>query len=474
VPPESPPEPHPAPPASPLAPPQIGATGHGRPARADTRRAAKLFRRGAAIVFRVLLIVIVFVIGNLAAYFGIVNIGRLVGLGGPTTVGAPSPNDEVSAVQLASRLDEVAALLDADSLYRYTQGDLDAATTEAIRSLIETSNDPYAYYYEPEEYAEYLRGSEGEYSGIGVVLAMLDDRVTVLQVYEGSPASDAGVVPGDVLVAIDGDRHDWELQEATDTIRRLGVEGVTVIWQRGDDERQTDLVMREVNIPTVVSHLIERDGQPIGYAYLRRFSARSASELSEAIKSLEDRGAQACVLDLRGNPGGYLSQAIDITSLFVDEGAVVRIEDRRGVTVERVTGGAITSKPLVVLVNGGSASASELVTAALRDHDRALIVGEPTYGKGTVQDVRVLSWGGAIKYTIAHYMSPNGTVLDGVGITPDLLVELPEESGSVGLSNHITSDGYRYEQGVDPQLDAALQALLNALAGKEAAKDDPS
>jgi carboxyl-terminal processing protease len=368
-------------------------------------------------------------------------------------------------------LDEVASFLDADALYRYTQGDLDTATTTAIRALIETSGDRYAQYYTAEEYTAYLRGSEGEYSGIGVVLTTMDGAITVLQVYEDSPAFDAGVRVGDVLLGIDGDRHDWEMAEATEAIRRTSGEEVVIVWRRGTEERTTSLTLRDVNVPTIVSHIIEQGGQSIGYMYLRRFNAHSASELREVIADLDGRGAQSYILDLRGNPGGYLSQAIDITSLFVPEGVVVQIEDRGGVAVRRVTGRTATSKPLTVLVDGNSASASELVTAALADHGRATVVGEVTYGKGTVQDIRQLSWGGALKYTIAHYMSPNGTALDGVGVTPDIVVKPASGLEDIRLSDHLTSGDYRYEKGVDPQLDAAIAALLGAQAQGEAVED---
>jgi carboxyl-terminal processing protease len=441
-----------------------------------TRRAGKagLLRRLGFVVLAILVAALIFAAGNLASHLGIVNVGQLVGLTSPETQGASEAGAEAPAAQLAARLDEVAAFLDADALYRYTQGDLDTATAAAIRALIETSGDRYAQYYTAEEYASYLRGSEGEYSGIGVVLTTMDGAITVLQVYEGSPAFDADIKAGDVLLAIDGDRHDWEMTEATEAIRRASGEEVAIVWRRGTAERETTLTLREVNVPTIVSHLIGQGEQSIGYVYLRRFNTHSSSELREVIKDLDGRGARAYILDLRGNPGGYLSQAIDITSLFVPEGAVVQIEDRGGVTTRRVTGGVVTSKPLAVLVDGNSASASELVTAALADHGRATVVGEVTYGKGTVQDIRLLSWGGALKYTIAHYMSPNGTVLDGVGVTPDIRVEPASGIEGVGLNDHLTSGDYRYEKGVDPQLDAAIGALLGSPARGEAAEDGPS
>ncbi|MDR2106446.1 MAG: PDZ domain-containing protein [Coriobacteriales bacterium] len=430
---------------------------------ASSRRPARrLFKRLSAALPAILAGVLLFALGNISGSLGVVDVGNFVGLSSSQTRGSSSADTEVASAQLAARLDEVAALLDGDALYRYTQGDIDTATTEAIRALIETSDDSYAYYYTAEEYAEYLRDSEGEYPGIGIVLAAIDGKITVLQVYEGSPAFEAGVVAGDVLLAVDGDRHDWELEEAIDAIRRESGQEVTILWQRGDEERETVLALRDVSIPTIVSHLIEQENQTVGYIYLRRFNAQSAEALGEALRGLEAEGAASFILDLRGNPGGYLGQALDITSLFVAEGAVVQIEDRRGTTVEKVNGTPITNRPLVVLVDGGSASAAELVAAALRDHNRATLVGEKTYGKGTVQDIRELSWGGVLKYTVAHYLSPAGTVLDGVGITPDVVVESAAEPESIGASDRPTAGDYRYRPGVDPQLDAALAAALTA------------
>jgi carboxyl-terminal processing protease len=414
----------------------------------------------------ILLAALLFVAGNLASSLRVIDLGSLVGLRDPASVGSASVDEEVSTAQLAARLDEVAFFLDTDALYRYTQEDLDSATTAAVRALIETSGDSYAQYYTPEEYAEYLRSSEGEYSGVGIVLTAEDEGITVLQVYAESPAFDAGILPGDVLLSVDGDAHDWGLGEAIEAIRRpIGAE-VTLVWRRGTEERETTLVLREVNIPTIVSHLMEQEGRTIGYVYLRRFNMRSSSELGEVLRDLEARGAQSFILDLRGNPGGYLTQAIGITSLFVPEGAVVQIESRRSVAAEMADGETVTDRPLVVIVNGGSASASELVAAALQDHGRAQIVGEVTYGKGTVQDIRELSWGGALKYTIAHYLSPNGKTLDGVGVTPDIFVSPAENSEGLGLTDRITTDNYLYTEGVDPQLDEAIAALIREGASR--------
>jgi len=295
--------------------------------------------------------------------------------------------------------------------------------------------------------------------GIGVILSMIDDKITVVQAYDNGPASEGGVLPGDVLVAIDGDHHSWKLEEAIRAINRPAGQQVEIIWQRNGTDRTTQLTVESVNIPTVTTHLIAYQGQLVGYVSLRRFSLQSGSELSAAITQLEQEGASALILDLRNNPGGYITQAIQVTSLFVPQGAVVNIEDLNGIKTRGVTGNTITNLPLAVLINADSASASELVAAALQDHGRATIVGDKSFGKGTVQDLNELSWGGAIKYTIAHYLSPNGNTIDGIGVTPDVQVAFTSTTDQPAVADMLSSSAYLYTKGVDAQLDAALVAL---------------
>ena len=419
----------------------------------------EFFRKLTVFLLSVTAAAVLFAAGNLSAYLGLVDIGSYLNLNSPLSIGMASPDDEVTTRQLAIRIEEVSRYLDAESLYRYTQGDLDTATTAAINALLATSNDRYAYYFEPKEYHAYLQSSEGEYAGIGIVLSVMNGEVTVVQVYEDSPAKKAGVRSGDVILAIDGKWKDWTLEEATTTIRRPMGEDVVIMWRRDGTERETAMTVQAVHIPTVVTQLIETDGQITGYIYLRRFNSQSAKELSEALQKLEAAGAQSLILDLRGNPGGYLSQAIEVTSLFVKEGVVVQIEYRKEVTSRMVNGKPVTDLPLVVIIDEGSASASELVSAALQDHNRATIVGTQSFGKGTVQDIALLSWGGAIRYTIAHYMSPQGRAIDDVGVIPDVYVELSSDIENAGIEDMITSDRYRYRPMVDSQLDAALLIL---------------
>jgi carboxyl-terminal processing protease len=443
-----------------------GFDGTGTPSKGSENRKRKILRRLGIFFISLLIALIAFAAGNLAAYTGLFDVGQLLRLHNPLTQSAEQSDEEITAKQLAARLEEVSNLVDRDSLYRYTQADLDTATSESINALIATSDDPYAHYFTPEEYDAYLKSSEGEYAGIGIALSLMDDRITVIEVYQGSPALDAGVRPGDVLLAVDGDRHDWGLEEAIEIVRRSDGESVTIIWERDGEERETELITRAVSIPTVVTHMLDKGGVSVGYLSLRGFNMQSASDLRSGLEALDEAGAQSFILDLRNNPGGYLEQAIDIVSLFVPEGTVVQVEDRRGIAKREVTGKAVTDKPLAVLVNNNSASASELVAAALQDHERATIVGEESYGKGSMQSMYVLSWGGALRYTVAHYMSPLGKTVDGVGVTPDITVAAPSEPIDSTLTNHISTSSYRYVEGIDPQLDKALDSLLDKTAGK--------
>jgi carboxyl-terminal processing protease len=430
------------------------------------RKQGKILSKLGIFFLSVALVLLVFAAGNLASHTGLLDLGQLLRLNTPLTQSAATPTDEVTAEQLAARLDEVANLINHDSLYRYTQEDLDTATTESINALLALSGDRYARYMPPDEYEAYLKSTEGEYAGIGISLSSLNGEISVIDVYEDSPASEAGIQPGDVLLAIDGDRHAWEIQEAIDTIRRPAGEEVTLIWRRGTQERETTSVVRPVTIPTVVTHLIEKDGHSVGYLSLRGFNMQSAADIRASLDSLEAAGVEGFILDLRNNPGGYLEQAIDIASLFVPQGAVVQVESREGIRTRSVTGKLATDKALVVLVNGDSASASELLAAALQDHERAIIVGQQTYGKGTMQSIYTLSWGGALRYTVAHYMSPFGNTVDGVGVTPDIEVAQSTTPVELSATDHIGASSYRYSEGIDLQLDAALEALLNPPAGR--------
>lgn len=373
--------------------------------------------------------------------------------------------DAVDTRELSERLKEVFGILSKDALFSYDpvdidaiiksesvkQEDTDAATASSIKELLATSGDQYAQYFSAEEYERYMQSSSGEYAGIGVSLVdNADGSAVVTNVVQDSPAEEAGVEVGSVIVAIDGERATWSADAAVTAIRRPEGETVEIVWLRDDTEFSTTMELRALVSPNVSSKLIGS----VGYIYLRQFNAHTTDAVAEAIEELGAQGAEGYVLDLRDNPGGYLTQAVGLTSLFVKSGTVVEIETNNGSQREEVNGDSICDDPLVVLINGQSASASELVTAALKDHGRATIVGTTTYGKGTVQNIKEFSFGGAIKYTIAHYLSPDGMTIDGVGVQPDIEVEMGTGDNSVRFNG--TGD---YTVGADTQLDAALEEV---------------
>ncbi|NLG10347.1 MAG: PDZ domain-containing protein [Coriobacteriaceae bacterium] len=415
------------------------------PALPETAAKPRIFGRAMATIAVFLLAALLFSAGNIASYLGIVDIGDQLRLIDPDTKGSDDPEAIARFEQLAARLREVANILDDEALATFAQSSLDADTSTAIRALLESSGDQYARYFTKEELAEYQRMTRGEYYGIGIVLTARDELIRVLDVYPDSPAQEAGIKPDDILVAIDGVRKQWELSEATEAIHRDEGDQVTIIWMRDGQERTTPLTLRSVTVPNCTWEL---QGD-VGYIRLYRYREGSAEEIRTAVTELEKLGAGGFILDVRDNPGGLLSQSIDVTSLFVERGTVVEIETKNRIERKQVSGKIATNKPLVYLVNSRSASASELVGAALQDHGRATIVGEKTFGKGTVQDMRELSFGGALKYTIAHYYSPDGVAIDGVGITPDIEVAPGAE---------------------DPQLAAALDAL-RAMIGTDGTID---
>jgi len=226
-------------------------------------------------------------------------------------------------------------------------------------------------------------------------------------------------------VEIDGEaRPRWDVDEAVLRIR--GEEGTTVdlgIRRNGGEELLRFTITRaKIDVPNITSEILEGD---IGYIKLENFNDPAAGDVREAIEELTTQGAAALILDIRNNPGGMLSSSVDVSSLFIADGVIVTVEER-GSDPERyrATGKVATDLPLAVLVNGNSASASEIVAGALQDYDRATIVGEQTFGKGSVQQIEELSFGGAVKLTIAHYLTPKGRAIDKVGLTPDVVVEM--------------------------------------------------
>ena len=346
--------------------------------------------------------------------------------GSDTTTVAASDSTYAS---LAARLNEVINLLSEESLDSY---DLDTATQAVLDAFADTTEDAYLCYYTADRYATLLADTSSKYSGIGVLFSEYNGRAYVVDVFEGSEAEAAGVEEGDFVVAIDGDRSfDWTAAEVVAAISSKSGEDIVITWQRASslddtsgEEYTTTLTCSDYTEENVSIALYEGT---VGYIQLKQITSNAADLVAEAIAQLTAAGATSFILDLRDNPGGYLTQAVDIASLFVKSGTIVRIETKSAETTKNATGISTTEgtdAPLVVLVNENTAAAAEVIAAALQDNSRATIVGTTTMGKGSVQVTRELSFGGALRYTAAYYLTPNGNDIDGVGIVPDIEVSL--------------------------------------------------
>lgn len=322
------------------------------------------------------------------------------------------------------------------STYSLDEVNLTEATYSMLADLMKSTGDPYAAYYNPDLYNSYIKESaDRSYAGIGVVFADYNGRAYVADVFEGSEAEAKGVQQGDFLVTIDGtDVSDWSMTEVVNALAKDEGESVSITWMRPSsldaqtgDQFTTGLVCKVYEEANLTTDLTRK----VGVIKLRQITSNAAELVQQAVESLTEQGATAFVLDLRDNPGGYLTQSVDIASLFVPSGVLVEVQNNEGAPTDKsAAGAAITEAPLVVLVNKYTAAAAEVLAAALQDNQRATVVGETTLGKGSVQVVRELDFGGAVRYTAAYYLTPRGHAIDGVGIVPqiDVAASSPEEA----------------------------------------------
>ena len=332
---------------------------------------------------------------------------------------------------------------------------------EAIRGMLASLDDPYTRFLDPKEFKEMQIDTSGELTGVGIQITLDKDTKEILVVspIEGTPASRAGVQPKDVIVSIDGKpTKGMTTEDAVKLIRGQEGSQVTLGLRRNGEVVTVPLKRARIAINAVESRLnTAADGKKVGYIRLKQFNANAAREMRAAIRELEKDGAQGYVLDLRSNPGGLLEASIDIARQWLDEGTIVSTKTRDGIQdVRRATGNALTNSPVVVLVNEGSASASEILSGALQDNKRAVLVGQKTFGKGLVQSVRGLSDGSGLTVTIAKYLTPKGTDIHKNGIRPDVDVKLSDQE----------IESLTVEQlgtGKDSQYRAAETTLIKAL-----------
>ncbi|MFQ3618098.1 MAG: carboxyl-terminal processing protease CtpC [Cyanobacteriota bacterium] len=333
----------------------------------------------------------------------------------------------------------------------------------AIREMLERLGDPYTRFMNPAEFRDMQVDTSGELTGVGIQLSQDEEtkELVVVAPIEDTPASQAGILARDVITKINDQTTDgMDVNQAVSLIRGpVGTE-VTLTIRRGDQELEFKLQRARIELHPVRYSLQDSPLGKIGYIRLNQFSANASEEMREAIQDLERQQVTGYVLDLRSNPGGLLYASIDIARMWLNEGVIVSTVDRQGIAEqERANGSALTDKPLVVLVDGGSASASEILSGALQDNNRAVLVGTQTFGKGLVQSVRGLGDGSGLAVTVAKYLTPSGRDINKQGIEPNVLVELTDEQRETLSQN-------RDQIGTldDPQYARALEALRQEIA----------
>ena len=332
----------------------------------------------------------------------------------------------------------------------YQEVDEDALIEGAIRGMMYALEDPYTFYYTPDELQRHDAQSEGIYSGLGILVQNnADGEIEIIRVYEGGPADAAGAQAGDRIVAVDGvpvsGGSAEELSDAVDRMR--GESGSTVELQlrREGELLELTLTCGDVHVSNVNSAVLEGN---IGYIEICQFSGDDVEGFRAALEELQAENVRGLVVDLRNNPGGLLTDVVEIADLLLPEGDVVYVENRAGERITYSSDAEYWDVPLVVLINGMSASASEILAAAVQDFDRGALVGTRSYGKGIVQSLLVFESDGAgMQYTSATYYTPSGRCIHGTGVSPDIFAEAPE--------------GYYNLTGVpDPESDVQLKAAL--------------
>ena len=336
---------------------------------------------------------------------------------------------------------------------------------KAIREMLGKLEDPYTRFMNPEEFQNMRIDTSGELTGVGITIAKDEetDRLVVISPIEDTPAFEAGILAQDLIVEIDGtDTKGMDVNDAVKLIRGERGSQVTLTIDRNGQKQDYDIVRERIEIHPVRASVRDTEVGKVGYIRLTTFNEHAAKDMQKAIEEQEKAGVVGYVLDLRSNPGGLLYSSINIARMWIDEGTIVSTVNRKGISDrESAKNKALTDKPLVVLVNEGSASASEILSGALQDNDRATLIGTKTFGKGLVQSVRPLGDGSGLAVTIAKYLTPSGRDINKEGIPPDVIVKLSEkqleELYGGDLSKLGTEQDLQFSKAIDI-LDKNIQA----------------
>ncbi|WP_082906277.1 carboxyl-terminal processing protease CtpA [Phormidesmis priestleyi] len=334
------------------------------------------------------------------------------------------------------------------------------ASYTAIQQMIAGLDDPFTRLLKPDQYRSLQTSTSGELTGVGLQISLDPEtkRLRVIAPVEGSPAAKSGIRPADSILMIDGvSTVGLSLDDAAERMRgQMGSRVTLTIERAGEKVLEIDLVRDRIELNPVYAELRpQSNGKKIAYLRLSQFNANATAEMAHAIARLENQGADSYILDLRNNPGGLLQAGIDIAKLWVDEGTIVYTVNRQGTMGSfEAMGDALTKDPLVVLVNQGTASASEILAGALKDNGRAIILGEKTFGKGLIQSLFDLSDGAGLAVTVAKYETPSHKDINKLGIVPDQVVPLDP----ITLDQIGTPSDRQYQAAIDAISSDALVA----------------
>ena len=369
-----------------------------------------------------------------------VMLGRFVSIYGGDTV--------LANREYAEKLRTLEKIIDTNYL---EEKDKDALAEGMYAGLLYGLNDPYSCYYTAEEYEEQSTETEGSYVGIGVAMQKNPDGgVKIAECYEGGSAYAAGIKVNDIISSIDGkDITDWEMEDVADYIKNREADAVSLTVHRENVEEALDILVKiaDVELPSVYGEMLDKK---TGYIEITEFKGVTFEQYKETFERLKEQGMERLVIDLRDNPGGLLTSVCDVLGWILPEGLIVYTEDKYGNKMEETCDGKHPlDMPLAVLVNEGSASASEIFAGAVQDYEVGTIVGTTTFGKGVVQALYPMSDGSAVKLTVSKYYTPKGKNIHGEGISPDIKVKLnPELFNQTELTRE-----------EDNQLQAAVQSL---------------